>query len=114
MNTESRKIRVCFVNPKAYPLFNPDIQKVFGGAEVDFICWATELETNKRFEVQFVCDYGQRGKSGGSDRCTNRFERPNHDGRRLEGAGAKQATLIVYAMGLLAGDDCLSRLLQSV
>jgi glycosyltransferase involved in cell wall biosynthesis len=60
MNTESRKIRVCFVNPKAYPLFNPDIQKVFGGAEVDLYLLATELAKDKRFEVQFVVgDYGQ-------------------------------------------------------
>jgi hypothetical protein len=34
----SKKIKVCFVAPKAYLLFNPDAKNVknpFGGSEVD-------------------------------------------------------------------------------
>ncbi len=54
-------IRVCFIAPKAYPLFNPDVGKVFGGAEVDQYCLATELAKDKDFEVSFVtADYGQQ------------------------------------------------------
>ena len=55
-----RKIRVCFVGPKAYPIFNPDIQSVFGGAEVDLYMVATELAKDEGFDVSFiVADYGQ-------------------------------------------------------
>ncbi|MBL7215325.1 MAG: glycosyltransferase family 4 protein [Phycisphaerae bacterium] len=60
METETKKIRVCFVSPKAYPIFNPDVQSVFGGAEVDLYLIATELAKDDRFDVQFVVgDYGQ-------------------------------------------------------
>lgn len=58
--TESARIRVCFVSPKAYPLFNPAVEKVFGGAEVDLYLLATELARDERFDVRFViADYGQ-------------------------------------------------------
>lgn len=60
MNAELKKIRVCFIAPKAYPIFNPSVQKVFGGAEVDLYLLATELAKDERFEVSFVVgDYGQ-------------------------------------------------------
>jgi len=56
----TKKIRVCFVSPKAYPIFNPEIKSVFGGAEVDLYMVATELAKNDTFEVSFlVADYGQ-------------------------------------------------------
>ncbi len=56
----SKKNRVCFVSLKAYPLFNPDISSVFGGAEVDLYMLATELANDERFEVSFIVgDYGQ-------------------------------------------------------
>jgi hypothetical protein len=33
MNTGNKTaVRVCFISPKAYPLFNPDVKKTFGGA----------------------------------------------------------------------------------
>ncbi len=55
-----QKIRVCFVAPKAYPIFNPDIHSVFGGAEVDLYLLATELAKDQQFNVKFVVgDYGQ-------------------------------------------------------
>jgi glycosyltransferase involved in cell wall biosynthesis len=54
-------IRVCFIAPKAYPLFNPDVKEVFGGAEVDLYYLATELAKDKNFEVSFIAaDYGQQ------------------------------------------------------
>ncbi len=57
---ETRKIRVCFISPKAYPLFNPAVESVFGGAEVDTYMIATELAKDVRYEVSFiVADYGQ-------------------------------------------------------
>jgi len=55
-----RKIRVCFVAPKAYPIFNPDKGDYFGGAEVDLYYLATEFARDDNFEVSFVvADYGQ-------------------------------------------------------
>jgi glycosyltransferase involved in cell wall biosynthesis len=52
--------KVCFIAPKAYPLFNPDAKKVFGGAEVDLYFLATELAKDENFDVSFItADYGQ-------------------------------------------------------
>jgi glycosyltransferase involved in cell wall biosynthesis len=62
VNTNSIKkpVRVCFVMLKAYPLFNPEVKAVFGGAEVDFYNLATELARDSNFEVSFiVADYSQ-------------------------------------------------------
>jgi len=54
------QIRVCFIMPKAYPLFNPAIKTVFGGAEVDLYMLATELAKDSGFDVSFItADYGQ-------------------------------------------------------
>lgn len=60
VNKDPNKIRVCFIAMKAYPIFNPAIEKVFGGAEVDLYLLATELAKDERFDVRFVVgDYGQ-------------------------------------------------------
>ena len=57
---KSKLIRVCFIAPKAYPLFNPDVKKVFGGAEVDLYLLATELAKDENFAVSFItADYNQ-------------------------------------------------------
>ena len=54
------KIRVCFISLRAYPIFDPSVEKIFGGAEVDLYLLATELAKDPRFDVQFVVgDYGQ-------------------------------------------------------
>jgi glycosyltransferase involved in cell wall biosynthesis len=54
-------IRVCFVAPKAYPLFDPEVKGVLGGAEVDLYFLATELAKDKDFAVSFLtADYGQK------------------------------------------------------
>ncbi|NIP26203.1 MAG: glycosyltransferase [Phycisphaerae bacterium] len=56
----SRVKKVCFIAPKAYPLFNPDVKQVFGGAEVDLYFLATELAKDDNFAVSFItADYGQ-------------------------------------------------------
>jgi len=61
--TEIRKnkpLNVCFVSPKAYPLFNPTVKAVFGGAEVDLYILATELAKDKEFQVSCItADYNQ-------------------------------------------------------
>lgn len=61
MNLTAAPIRICFVAPKAYPLFNPAVDEVFGGAEVDLYLLAAELAKDKNFEVTFItADYGQK------------------------------------------------------
>jgi glycosyltransferase involved in cell wall biosynthesis len=56
----TKKIRVCFVVPRAYPIFNPDRGDYFGGAELDLYYLATELARDSNFEASFiVADYGQ-------------------------------------------------------
>lgn len=56
-----RPIKICFVAPKAYPIFNPDEGDYFGGAEVDLYYLATELAKDKFFHVSYiVADYGQQ------------------------------------------------------
>lgn len=56
-----RPVKVCFVMPKTYPLFNPEVEGVFGGAEVDLYYIATELAKDNEFKIDFVVgDYGQQ------------------------------------------------------
>ena len=58
--TTPKKIRVCFVSPKAYPLYNPKVQQPFGGAELDLYLLATELAKDKDFDISCItADYGQ-------------------------------------------------------
>ena len=60
MDSSDTAIKICFVAPKAYPLFNPRVEAVFGGAEVDLYYLATELAKDRDFDVSFVtADYGQ-------------------------------------------------------
>jgi glycosyltransferase involved in cell wall biosynthesis len=54
-------IRVCFIMLNAYPLFNPEIESLFGGAEVDFYNLSTELAKDPNYRVSFItADYGQK------------------------------------------------------
>lgn len=60
MNQNTTPIKICFIAPKAYPLFNPRIKEVFGGAEVDLYFLATELAKDDNFAVSFItADYDQ-------------------------------------------------------
>lgn len=53
-------MRICFISPKAYPLFNPQVKKTFGGAEVQMYLLATALTKNKNLEIHFlVSNFGQ-------------------------------------------------------
>ena len=55
-----RPISVCFISPKAYPLFEPDADGVIGGAEVDLYMLATELAKDENYRVSCItADYGQ-------------------------------------------------------
>ena len=57
----SQPIRICFIAPKAYPLFNADAPGVIGGAELDLYYLATELAKDKNFAITFItADYGQQ------------------------------------------------------
>ena len=57
----TKPIRICFISPKAYPLFNANINKLFGGAELDLYLIATELAKDEQFEVSFItADYSQK------------------------------------------------------
>ncbi len=53
-------VKVCFICPKAYPLFNPQIGGVFGGVEVDLYILSNALAGDKGLSISFVVgDYGQ-------------------------------------------------------
>ena len=57
------KIKVCFVCPKVYPLFDAGCAGVIGGAEVDLYNLGTELAKDPSFEVSYVtADYGQEAE----------------------------------------------------
>lgn len=59
-NNKTKTIKICFVCPKAYPLFNPTVKKVFGGAELDLYILARELAKDANYNVScVVADYGQ-------------------------------------------------------
>lgn len=54
-------IKVCFISPKAYPLFDERIESVFGGAEVDVVNLSEELAKDSNYKVSVVvADYGQK------------------------------------------------------
>ena len=58
--SREQPLGICFVSPKAYPLFNPDCKGVFGGAEVDLYLLGTELAKDQNFHVTFItADCGQ-------------------------------------------------------
>lgn len=53
-------MKICFIQHRAYELFNPTVKTQFGGAEVQMYLHAKELAKNKDFDIRFiVADYGQ-------------------------------------------------------
>ncbi len=53
-------LKICFIAPKAYPLFDPGINATFGGAEVDLYQLACQLSLDNNFHISFItADYGQ-------------------------------------------------------
>ncbi|KNY26596.1 glycosyltransferase family 4 protein [Pseudobacteroides cellulosolvens] len=60
MFSETRKIKICFMLHSAYPLFNPNCKRVFGGAEVNLFYLAKYLSKKGLYDIEFyVGDYGQ-------------------------------------------------------
>jgi glycosyltransferase involved in cell wall biosynthesis len=57
---ENKKIKICFVSPFAYGLFNPSADLKFGGAEVQLYLVGKELSIDENFDINFiVLDLGQ-------------------------------------------------------
>ncbi len=55
-----RPLRVCFVAPGAYPLFDPAVRQPIGGMETRSVLFARELAKRPGFDVHFlVTDFGQ-------------------------------------------------------
>jgi len=60
MDNKVQPIEICFIAPKAYPMFNAAAAGVFGGAEVDLYFLATELAKDESFSISLIAaDYGQ-------------------------------------------------------
>jgi glycosyltransferase involved in cell wall biosynthesis len=56
-------MKICFIQPRAYELFQPAVQTQFGGAEVQMYLHAKELAKHPEHQVSFmVADYGQAKK----------------------------------------------------
>lgn len=56
-------MKICFIAPKAYQLFNPEVKSTFGGAEVQLSILAKELAKNKTHDINFiVANYEQPDK----------------------------------------------------
>lgn len=49
-------VKICFVSPLAYPYFNPEVQAVSGGAELQLYTLSTALAAGGGFEVSLVSD----------------------------------------------------------
>ena len=53
-------MKICFICPKAYPIFNPKVKSTFGGVEVQLYYLANEFSEYKDLKISFmVADYGQ-------------------------------------------------------
>ncbi len=56
----SRPLKVCFPSLASYPIFRPNFQAPFGGAEIQIATLAQELARDSRFEIHVVVgNYGQ-------------------------------------------------------
>lgn len=56
----ARSIKICFVVPYAYPLFEPSVQHIFGGSEVRAWMLGRGLSQFQEYEVSFILlDHGQ-------------------------------------------------------
>lgn len=60
MNPTIQPIKICFIAPKAYPLFSSSLNHLFGGAELDLYILSCELVKDPNYTVFFIVgDYGQ-------------------------------------------------------
>lgn len=56
-------MKICFLQTKSYPLFNPQAEGGHGGSELQLYLLATELAKDDQFKVSFVVgDYGQKSQ----------------------------------------------------
>ena len=56
-------MKICFMAPKSYQLFNTKVKSTFGGAEVQLSLLAKEYARKDLLDVHFmVADYGQDKK----------------------------------------------------
>jgi glycosyltransferase involved in cell wall biosynthesis len=90
------------IAPKGYPLFNPAVKGVVGGAEVDLYYLATELARDPMYQLSFLCaDYGQpleeRRKHVRVFRSVN-FRRSSVVGAWHIWQGMKKANAHIYMM----------------
>ncbi|MFT4303768.1 MAG: glycosyltransferase family 4 protein [Candidatus Woesearchaeota archaeon] len=54
-------MKLCFIAPKAYPVFNPKVKATFGGAEVQLTLLSKEIAKDENLNINFmVADYGQK------------------------------------------------------
>ncbi len=54
-------MRICFISPKAYPLFNNNVKSTFGGSEVQLNLLAKNFARHKDLNIHFiVADYKQK------------------------------------------------------
>lgn len=53
-------IKVCFISPLGYGLYQPDSRYAFGGAEVQFFLLSKELSTDPAFHVSVLTTVGDR------------------------------------------------------
>jgi len=61
MTEEPNVYKICFIAPKAYPLFDPKAKGTIGGAEVDLYYLSTEFAKDENVKVSFItADYGQQ------------------------------------------------------
>ena len=53
-------MKICFISPKSYPLFNQQIKSAFGGAETQIYLLTKELAKNTNFDIHVIAgDYEQ-------------------------------------------------------
>lgn len=58
---KDKKIKICFIQTNAYPLFNYCSASIHGGSELQLYLIARKLSKNKNFEIAFVTgDFGQK------------------------------------------------------
>ena len=56
-----RIMKICFISLKSYPIFNKNINSIFGGAEVQLYLLSKEFSKYKGVDVNvIVADYGQK------------------------------------------------------
>ena len=54
-------MRICFISPKAYPLFNNNVKSTFGGSEVQLSLLAKKFASYEDLDIHFiVADYKQK------------------------------------------------------